>query len=320
MERKALYNSLRIEGRDEVLKKIPSWKIENYRLVSENDLFERLQGLGLPLDKQRFLALSEDVDSPEDLYELLIDEEPEDLDLGDQIYLLLFELFRRLVPEKQSLSIFADELDELILRYDRGDYKAEEPLEIAVDFLKNLLNDSEGDPISLFEQIKENMAHDIEPFLYDYISTQIENNDHSFAEHLIEGFLPFVKDKKWFEFLKAKVAFENDVEISYSLIQKLIKENQKNPDLDLNLEMLNFFAKEGDGFKSLLFQTLPLITLEEEFVDVLASTEEYFDLRDSDVEVGIIQNIRNKRENISLEAHFSQQDPDVAILRGLNFK
>lgn len=320
MERKALYNSLRMDQREEILKKTPSWKVENYRLLSENSLFERLLSLGIHLDKLRFSALAEEVDSPEELYELILDEEPEDVDLGDQIYLILFELFRRFVPEKQSLSIFCDELDELILRYDRDDYKAEEPLEIALDFLKNILNDCEGDPIALFDHIKENTAHDIEPFLYDYISTQIENKDDSFAEHLIDGFLPFVSDKKWFEFLKAKVTLEKDEKLAFALIQKLIKENQKNPDLDLNLEMLDFFAKEGEGFKTLLFQTLPLITLEEEFVDILASTEEYFNLRDLDEEEAIVSNMRNKREHKSLEAPFSQQDPDVAILRGLNFR
>ena len=98
-----------------------------------------------------------------------------------------------------------------------------------------------------------------------------------------------------------------------------MKENQKSPDLDLNLELLDFLAKAGEGssFKTILSQTLPLITLEEEFVDVLASTEEYFHFRDKESQEEAVKQIRHLRASKKMEGTFSSNDPDLAKLKAL---
>ena len=91
---RALYNLLRISWLEDPDVKVKSWQVADYRSMSVEVLFGRLQELGIVLDEASFLAYAEGCDSPEDLVECLwVDEE--DLDKQDASYLVLFELWRR---------------------------------------------------------------------------------------------------------------------------------------------------------------------------------------------------------------------------------
>src|SRR5689334_10234204 len=107
---KALYNLLRMNWLEDPRLEVKPWQVEDYRKFTTEELFAKLQALGLNLSQKNFSAYAEDCDSPEDLAECLWIRD-EDMEGYDKSYLLIFELWRRLFTDKQSLSIFCDELD-----------------------------------------------------------------------------------------------------------------------------------------------------------------------------------------------------------------
>lgn len=104
------------EEKDRVNLGLVSWREQSTQF-----LFDQLHNLGIDLDKSHFLAWARESDSPEDLLNLLApdneDEEKDSLYM-DHLYLILFELWRRFVPERRSLSIVADDIDQTICMYD----------------------------------------------------------------------------------------------------------------------------------------------------------------------------------------------------------
>jgi hypothetical protein len=112
----ALYNLIRMNWLEDPTLPVEPWQVEDYRLLPDEEIYSRLEKLGISIDQARFIEYALHFTSPEEMTETLwVDEE---LDNFDQAYLLIFELWRRFLPEKQSLSIFCDELDYLIDRYD----------------------------------------------------------------------------------------------------------------------------------------------------------------------------------------------------------
>src|ERR1700738_1593638 len=137
---KALYNLLKINALDNPSLAPKAWQIEDLRIVPTHMLFERLNRLNLALDETSFALYAQEADSPEDLIDFVWDET--DIEGHDRAYLLLFELWRRLLPKKQTLSIFCDELDYLIDKYDRGMLEDDEPLEDALTILEDVLDNA----------------------------------------------------------------------------------------------------------------------------------------------------------------------------------
>lgn len=323
MERRALYNSLRLNWKMDPTLQVKPWQVEDLRLQSLEQLFQALQSKGIALDRFHFAALAESIDSPEDLAEIILTEEEEDQETSDQVYLIVFEIWRRLLPERQTLSLFCDELDYQISLYDAGELKTTENIEDTIANLQTLLEehaDEGGDPKILFKSISEATAHDVEGFLYDFIYTQLEYQNNSYAKDLVEAFLPFVEDKKWFEFLEAQVMSDQDIEKSHLLIHQLIKKNQKNPDLDFNLEMLSFLAKKGEerSFLQVAKQTAGLLQTEEDLWDFLSSCEDYFHYQDKEENERIISQLKKKRtSHYPPEKPVNSADQDLLTLQKL---
>ncbi|GAG66688.1 unnamed protein product, partial [marine sediment metagenome] len=119
LQPKALYNLLRMNAEQDPSLKLQPWKIADYRAMNEETLFAELSALGFDLGRERFLEVAEQCDTPEQLTGYFVGEvDPEE---EDRAYLLFFELWRRFVPERPSLSIFCDELDHHIRDFDRGE-------------------------------------------------------------------------------------------------------------------------------------------------------------------------------------------------------
>src|SRR5207253_733099 len=114
---KALYNSLRMSFLQDTEIFVEPWKIEDYRMLSFEELFLRLHKREIFVDKSTFISYANEFDTPEELAEWLAESEVATEDF-DQIYLLIFELWRRLIPEKPSVSILCDELDYQIYNFD----------------------------------------------------------------------------------------------------------------------------------------------------------------------------------------------------------
>jgi hypothetical protein len=310
MERRALYNSLRMSWQLDSQIAVQPWQVENYRNLSFDELFNRFQNYRINIDRMTFLQLAENCDSPEELADLLMQEEEQE-DNYDKIYLIVFELWRRLIPEKQSLSIFCDELDYQIALYDTGQAETSEGIQDALANLQILLDENADKGVNgknLFASISQGCANDIEDFLYDFTQVQVEHQNYLYAQELIEGFSPYVSDQKWFALLQAEILYATDRDGSIKLIESLIK--KKDQELEFNFEVLAFLAKSGDEklFKSLAKQTFALLELEEDFIDLANICADYFHYSDNDKNELAIQQFLTTREHKPSDAPFAQND------------
>lgn len=322
MERKALYNSLRITFREDPSLRVYPWQVEDYRKLSTEELFSDLEQMGLHLDRSLFSALADVVGSPEELTMHLISDEQESSEAFDRVYLYVFELWRRICPEKQTLAIFCDELDHQIDLYDSDDRTHVEPIEDALAQLETILEDNleeGGNPQELFSSISESCAHDVEGFLYDFIEGVIENGNKTYAEELIETFTPYVKDPKWFRVLNLKVSASGDLDEAKRLMAALVAEADKAKDLEFNFTLLDQAAQTGakEAFIALFKLTVPLLKTEEDFDDLLRSCEDFAHFADAESLEKEIRLILAERTNRSPEASFSPKDPSLDRLRVL---
>jgi SHS2 domain-containing protein len=316
MERRALYNALRINWLADPSLEVEPWQVENYREMSLPLLFSRLRQHGLNLDKDSFIRISENFDAPEEMHEHLVEEEGLSAVEEDQIYLLLFELWRRLQKDKPCLSVFCDELDHQIYLYDQGHLYSIENIQDIIANLQVILeeNSDEGvDAEEVFRLINQNCANDIEAFLFDFIVEQIEGNNFSYAQDLIESFYDYVGDKKWFKLLNARILSHTDSESAKVAVQNTVDIAMDSNDLEYNLEVLAELAHESerDIFVDLVNKSLPLLKTEEDFQDLITITADYFNLLDQDDLYQLMQNLLKKRSNISLSRPFHNKDVDL---------
>jgi len=246
------------------------------------------------------MALAEDYDSPEDLTEDLVEETMEDIDTQDQVYRLVFELWRRLETDKPCLSIFCDELDHQIHLYEHGHTESAEELQDVIANLQVILDentDQGADPIDVLQSINEGCAKDIESFLFDFISEQIENNNASYAMELLDSFSDYIEDLKWFELLRLRVMITSDPEGATLLIEQLIDEAITEYDLEYNLALLSEMIHEGEetSFFKLVKTSLPLLETEEDLRDILLICADLFNCLDQDQEEARIQHLIEAR-------------------------
>lgn len=316
MNRRALYNSLRMNWIMDPTIDVEPWQVEDYRTLPLDEIFERLDDRDIHLDKTTFIAFADTVDSPEDLTDGLLEDLKDDVAGQDQVYLLIFELWRRLIPEKPSLSVFCDELDQQIHLYDSGQIKNIESVQDAFANLQVILNenfDKGADPLETFNCIDDCCANNIESFLYDYIAELIDNGNYSYAAELLDGFYGYMREKKWFDFLRARVLSSSDPKESEIIMQKLIAKAIKDPNLEYNLELLSFLVSVGEKemFDRLVKGSVPLIKLEEDFQDLVAISADFFHRLDRESIENTLQNILNARVKVPLHKPFDPKDPQL---------
>lgn len=298
MERaRPLYNLLLLSGTG-----------EDFRQLPVETLFKRLHQAKISLDKASFLKFAEECDTPEELAELLLADEVEE-ELYDPLYLVIFELWRRFVPEKQSLSIFGDELDYRISLYNQGLLESDEPIQ---DSLANLLEVLEENtdlgvkPEEIFVAISEFCAHNLEEFLYEYILDLLETGNQLYAEELLEGYLPYCPHSHGLAFLKIRASNHPDQ------VEAILKEKL---DLPLLLDILAYLSIHGEPHLFLIAvkKCLGLLEYEQDFVDLLEITAEYYHRLDQEVLEQKVQKLLAKRGDP--ERKLSATDADIALLR-----
>lgn len=315
LQRRALYNLLRQNWLLDPEEDAADWQVEDYRSLSLEVLFQRLASLGLPLDRNSFLAFAEQSDSPEDFSDLLlVDRDDLDAPSQDQVYLLIFELWRRVLPERLCLSVFCDELDHQINLYDRGDLQRVESLQDILANLQEVLdeNTDQGvEPIEVFKAVSEGCANDIEGFLYDYITEQLDDDNVSYAAELVDGFYNYMPDVKWFNFLRARVLVESDPVAANALFAGLISEAMRDPDLEFCLEMLAFMVQGGERtlFVTLVKQALSRFKNEDDFQELLNICVDFYRRLDYEWEEQALQAILDSRVNKSEDDLVSAEDP-----------
>ena len=311
-ERKALYNSLRLNWIRDPSLKVQHWQVEDLREANIDEIIDRIQTNGLPFDKFSFQQTAENYDSPEEMTETLL----EDIDLPqeafDRIYLSIFELWRRLLPEKQSLSVFCDELDYQIHLYDSGDIKNFEAFQDTINDLREILEenvDSGLSPSAAFLTLSRETANNIEEFLYDYIADEIDEGHYSYAADLIEGFYPYMSDKRWFDLLSTRIEVQDQGEEIESALQTLIKK-VKNADLEFYFEVLAFLSKRGDRktYSLISKKAIAQFETEDDLADFLALTAEFFHFLDDEINETKVLDLARSRNKIATSA-LSSNDP-----------
>lgn len=316
-ERRALYNSLRMNWLRDPACKVEHWQVENLRDSALADLLKRVD-----LEQGEFLALAENFESPEEMVEELA--APLDLPLEefDRLYLAVFELWRRLVPEKQTLSIFCDELDHQIHLYDTGQLQNIEAFQDALDNLLQILNENADAglaPKSCSETIQALAANDIEAFLYDYLSEEIDQGHTGVARDYVEGFYPYILDKKWFDFLALRLkVLEEDADLE-SELQPLLKKAMEDP-LDFYFEILLFLAQHGDikTFSQVAKKVIAALKTEEDFRYFIEIAAEFYHfLDDEEREKELLDSLQGR--NRPLDALFNPQDPLLFEIKKIIF-
>ena len=267
VQTKALYNLLRYAGEGPA---------EDFRALPVEELFARLERYCVKLDKVTFHQFAETSDTPEELSDLLLPDDLSEED-ADPFYLIIFELWRRILPEKRSLSVFCDEIDHRISLYDEEDPRGDELVQDALANLIEVLEentDAGGEPEAVFSAICEYCAHDLESFFYEYISELLDNGNSLSASELIEGFFPYMTEPLWFDFLRVRLLGFTDIGDANAAIYRLL---EGDLELLLILEIVRFLSSNGDHelFSLAVRKALPQLSDQEELNDLVAMVADY---------------------------------------------
>ena len=310
---RALYRLLRKNRLQDPSIVVEPWQVEDLRVLRAEELFSRLERVHIILDAERLKLYAEELETPEELIDCLwLGGEQKE---RDQTYLILFELWRRLLPEKESLSIFCDRLDQLIEEYDAGNSIEEEDLIEILKDLEDVLDlfvDEGLAPKEAFQRVLEYSAHDLEGFLYDYITDEIERKNELSASHLLDGFYDYMEEKEWFDFLRARIFYLTNPKEAHFMLRRLFESLVEKKELPLLLEMASFFVPLEDFgfFMEITEASLPLISSEEEFQDFLFILHDYYTCLDKEETAKSVEMIQ-KEKGIHKEAVYK-------ILRRVN--
>ncbi len=317
---KALYNSLRMSFLQNPSLSVERWKVEDYRQIPLEELFSRLQAYELFLDRHSFLAFADVYDSPEELFEHLIEDRDDLQGDVDPLYLIIFELWRRLAAEKQSISIICDELDHQIFLYDQGQISSTEALEDAIASFHSALEENVDQGMSredVYDAVAEYLANDVQTFMIDYLSDLIDHQEYAYAEELLEEFYPFMPDKKWFDLLHARIIGGRDIRKGHELLAKIFRHESQDPDVQFNLDVLSYLVSLPDYelFGHVAVRTIPLISEEEELLELLHISSDIFHSLDRHEEGDLLNALVEKRRSTPQSPQpVSKDDPDLVAL------
>ena len=260
---RAYYNLLWLEKLRGNTIPAKGFEILDYRKLSLAELFINLENLNIFFNEVTFSRYCEDLDSPEELIESL------GLDDGDEKregYLLCFELWRRLLPEKECVSIFCDELDRIIAKYekDRDDEELLQTLHHLIDILdRNTVTSDSAHEI--FNRLSMYIAHDLENVIFTYIDTMITDGLEDEYLALLDHFMPYVSDKRNLQFLKLKTLSNDFEEEKENLSGFLVSSLTEDLNFPLSLHLLFYLTEmRNDELFSELFATLASSTKEED--------------------------------------------------------
>ena len=310
LHRRAVYNMIHLPEAVDA-DELEPWQTENYRGLKDPVLFKRLQKSGLTVPNlQMFNQLAEEFESPDDMADELAPEQ-------DEIYLLLFELWRRHLPEQRCPSVFCDELDYQIAQFEQGNLKHQEELVEIVDYLQQIFDDhvDEGtDPHAVYKAFQGYCAHSLDQFLYNYVATQIDSGNIEYAYDLAEGFYRYIGEPLFFDFQLSRVAILQNPEEGTAFLAKLINKVKR---LDLAEEILLYLAEERNHplFCQLLLKTIPLLEDEGSFKELLDLCVLHF--KRLSIDAGDFEALVKKRSENDPDADLEQNDSDVKEMKKL---
>lgn len=319
-DRRALYTALRLNWLKDPTLAVEDWQVKDYREMPYSVLFERLREAHIYLDRNAFLEAAQQYDTPEELSCALIDETlpPEE---QDQVYLITFELWRRLVSDKPSLSIFCDELDYQISLYDEGENAHSEQLQDLLASLQVLLEegtDQGASPLEAFTHIAQACAHDLEDFLLDFIANEMDEENFTYAGELLEMFSPYLPQTKWLELTKARYVAHSDIRKAHRMVSQLLEEDEGEEELDFYLNILAFLSSESDRplFNKAVLKSVPQLSQEEDLLDLIALCLDYHQSLYHHLEARALQSLLEARP--PRQGSCPLQSEDAALLAIIN--
>lgn len=318
LERHALYNLIRMNWLNDPQLKVEPWQVEDYRALSLDTLFERLRQFNIHLDRLHFIGYAEDYDAPEEFTESIIGDQKLEARQEDQIYLLIFELWRRLMASRPSLSILCNELDYQIYLHDTEQKTQSSQLQNALANFVLALNENVDQGLSAkeaFEMITPFFANDVESFLYDHIFELIEGNE-LYAQELFDNFAPYMEENKWFELLYIRLIEQANPKLSDKLLRHLMEDYLDQKDVSFNLDLIAFLIDAGKNsdFKSLTLSTLSILELEDDLQDLIMLCIDFYHRLDKEKQENELKLLLKKRSKQPLDRSIQSNDPDLAWL------
>lgn len=318
IEKRALYNLLRMNWLNDPALPVEPWQVEDYRALTLPILFNCLQQFSIQLDRVSFIAYADECDSPEDLTDHLVADQHMSPTEEDHLYLLIFELWRRLMSEKPSLSVICNELDHQIQLYDQQQVDPLALQDALLHFAQTLdENTDQGIPAQqVLNLISHYCANDIETFLYDFISDQIDEGHETYAYELLDHFDSYLGSNKWFRLLRVRVCEPTHSKMVQKLIEEIIEEHLNDHHLDYHLEFLSILVEKGYDtlFRLIAKQTIPLIKQEEDFQDFISIIINYFHHLDQEKQEKCLQALLEKRSMLPMDQALTPKDADVKWL------
>lgn len=236
-ETKALYNSLRMLGASQPVLPRDAWKYTDWRALSLDQLFDHLVKIPLHLDAKSFLSWAGQCDTPEELVELLGLEEEEES--SDYLYLILFEIWRRLVPEKRCLSLIGDDMDHLIYAYDQGkDVDSVSIEERIVEWIRVLdsLCDQGASAQEALVAVEPYFAHDIPRFAMDFLLDMASSDERDHFVPLFEAVRPYCyKEPLWLKVVDLQFSMHGDIVRVRKQLGELVASVIHSSELDIDL-------------------------------------------------------------------------------------
>lgn len=308
---KSLYNLLRVKHNNNPRTQVSPWQIEDLRLLELPALFMRLKRLGISFDELSFIEQAQQFDNPEELTKHIWTKDEEG---QAKCYLLLFELWRRLLPENPPISLFCDQLDCLIEEYDRGSLVEVDQLQEALESLEDILDnavDEGGVAEEVFLYVCSYSAHDLESFILDYIADQMIEENYVGASELLDGFSPYVIYKKRFEALRICLFLSTGAPSASLMFDRFLEYLQEEPDFESLLILMDYLVYRGNRefFFKVVRQALLSMQTEEQFQDVLEMMVEYYHYTDLEEEERRISQILNARKSFPIETSLNRKDP-----------
>lgn len=292
---RARYNLLRQQTKQNPEIQAESWEVRDYRDLSLHQLFHGLSRLGVFLTTDTFEEIAKDVDTPEELTERL--------GLDQEAYLYIFELWRRLLDNRKTISVFCDELDFLIDEYEQHPEENEEMLVMLFAELLDILDvnvESGYKPKQILKEISNYFAHDLVGFLLRCISSLIDRGNTTFASELLDDFSEYLEPSLWIDFLRLKLLHGATPEVATAMMARFLEKLKDKPDIELYFHLLKFLIETGDIdlFTSTFRETLKLITTEDHFLTLLGIVFDYFNRNDREKEEELIKELIAERKNL----------------------
>lgn len=317
---RALYNLLQMNLKQNPAMEVEGWQVENYREIPEEELFKRLESFEIFLSKENFLLYVDECDSPEDLADCLYLEE--NYETHEQVFLTVFELWRRLAPHKQSLSLFVDEFDHLIEMYEEGNMECEEELQEALNSFQMILDDNVdegGDVNEGYHFFSAFSCHDLEVFIYEYTAHQIDAENDLYASEIVDGFYPYVDNTRWFDLLRIRLVTAADPKEGKVMIERLLISLKEEPELYLLFETLHYLihVEETEQFQMAYTQALDEIETIEDLRELLSLTAEYFNAIEKEKEEIFVSGILDRLKDKKSQDKIDPSDDSLQVLRDL---